>query len=76
MPQLYVIPVESVTGFGCHQRAYRFKSAELPNTIKRQTAKMKQHLFAARFLKIQPAISKIIIQFQGDKSNDKMVEAN
>jgi hypothetical protein len=40
-----------------------------------QTDKMKQHLLTMRFLKIQPATSKISIQFQGDKKNDTTAEA-
>ena len=75
MPQLYSGNELAATGAGCHALAYAFNSAWLPNTIKMQKAAIKQNLFAVRFLKIQPATSKISIQFQGDKKNDTTAEA-
>ena len=75
MPQQYTGNEPAATGAGCQALAYAFNSAWLPNTIKRQKAAIKQNLFAVRFLKIQPATSKISIQFQGDKKNDTTAEA-
>ena len=75
MPQLYSGNEPAATGAGCHALAYAFNSAWLPNTIKMQKAAIKQNLFAVRFLKIQPATSKISIQVQGDKKNDTTAEA-
>jgi hypothetical protein len=75
MPQLYVIPVESVTGFGCHHLAYILKSAGLPNTMKIISAAMPQTFFHFLLLTSQASKSSPTTQLNGERGTDNIEEA-